>query len=153
MPTIYDLPESVNTDYARRQAQYDREVAAGRVTPGGIVEAAVHQAARIRSTVSQPSQLVALFGLNIQAQIAFFIPMPSAEVMRGFTTMGTPSLGSIAQREAYKEHIRSVLHVLAPQEGRSARGGEAIIAALEQTIERDQEASRILGWMGSLTAG
>lgn len=152
--TIYDLPDSVNSDYARRQHAYDEEVAAGRVTPSGTLEAVANQAVRIRSTEGQPPQLDLLLGLNIQSQIAFFLPLTGVELARRFTTMGTPSLGSVSRREADKAHIHDVLNALSPEErSENLPQAEAIVAAIDQTLARDEIASYILGQMGALTAG
>jgi hypothetical protein len=152
--TIYDLPDSVNSDYARRQAEYDAERAAGRVTPTGVVEAAAYQATRIRAVEVQPPQLDMLLGTNIQSRIALFLPLTEIEMMRGFTTRGTPSLGTVSRREADKAHIRDVLSALGPEDrAENLRAGEALIAVIDQTISWDHMANDILGQMGSLTAG
>ncbi|MGE3954731.1 MAG: hypothetical protein AB7F31_06075 [Parachlamydiales bacterium] len=145
---IYELPDDSSDRFAIAQEAYDRQVAAGLVSPSGATEAAASQATRIRETTSRLNQTELLMGLNQRTSLAYMPPFPPIPY-RSTSPLEAPSLGTQERRSSDRQRVmEAALEV----SGADRERGMRVALAIEQTIQDNKEIAFVRGRMGEVMA-
>ena len=147
--TIYNLPDETSDTFALTQEAYDRQVAAGMITPDGRLEAAAFQATRVREVSSQLDQTQVLMGLHLKTSIAYIPTLPTYAVQRSTSPLEAPSLGTVAKRESDKQKVIDAVEEVS---GNDKIRGLKVAAVIDQTIEDNNEIAFVRGRMGEVMA-
>lgn len=137
---IYNLPNvDVSGKWGASQTAYEQEV--GRLYGGPEVAAA--RAAVAPSLRPQPEQIDVLMGTNEKIRFAHIEPMPGWEQIRWRDGVEAPSLGSRENREAYLKTLQTF----------DDPAAKIVGAAIERTIEDNEQIRFVKGQMGSVLPG
>lgn len=155
--TIYNMPVAASKHYAAVQEIYDKQVASQMVSRDGWLETVFSHHVRVFKVDLTVPHLDKLMETRIRTSIAAFPAFKAWAEQRNFSSLGTPALGSIEDREALK---KAIYHLMSEAVNKDVtidrqsleKEAQSLINALNVTIEDELMRQKVKAGMASLCA-